>query len=858
MFGIATAIRLGPFVLRRRLGAGGMGEVFEAHDPRLDRSVALKILARRDCSVPDAREEARLRREARAMARLAHPHVVSVFDAGMDHGRAWIAMEYVRGEDLRAWLRTPRSWQSVLRVFLEAARGLAAIHAAGLVHCDFKPANVMLDEQGRARVTDFGLSRLSGERPGSTRPGHDHDRRTHSSDTERDEAPVGGTPAYMAPEQQDGSTSAAADQYAFCMALQEALWGRARTGVPAATGTPPTRLRRVLSRGLREDPERRWPSMEKLAHELGARPTSRGLVVSAFVAVAGVLLLAMAGAARKPACEDAAEHLAKEWWPEAEGGIERAMRAGDPELGARAWQETDTRVSEWMDAWSDAWRSQCAVEAGPSDASAIVCLEGAREGLKGTVATLRQLEPHEVPRVWAVLDRLPSIGDCTGRARAPEDASPRDPTRRAFWLEARMRLAEVAALHQMGRMGEALGVLDSIDLDPKRDGALELRARITRGSLSAALGDFGAAERSLTSGYFDARRRGDDDLAVMAVLGILDLRVARQMDPATVPHWIGEARSMLKRAGGTPSDRARVKTTISMALLERGDLEGARAWAEDAIAHAPSIAAHSGAEQVAANVASRAGRNRDATEHARNAVTHAVEAFGTDHPNFASAQLVYGGALARAGEGALAREHLLSAQAIRERDLGPDHPEAIAIAVTIGNTFILEDDLEAARTSVQRALNIADRIGSGPLGRFDPLNNLATIAAMAGDDEEAIRRYGQALDACTAALGGDHARCGWVEVLLARALAKTGEIDDARAALSNGAAVLDRDGAPIHLRAEALADLARESWTPEHPEAIATALRALAFLVAGVGEDSISLEQVDELAQWLQTHTTPA
>jgi hypothetical protein len=221
-----------------------MGVVFLARDIRLDRPVALKLLR-----FADARAEKFMLREARVLARCAHPNVVTIYEVGTHAGQVFLAMEYVDAGTLRSWLsERSRSWQEVLEKFLQAARGLAAAHRAGLVHHDFKPDNVLIGKDARVRVADFGLARVISPKMASEEPlgiGQSH-------------VPAG-TPTYASPEQRTGITDARSDQYSFCVALREAL-----AGIPRV----PSRIRRIIARGLEEDPSRRWESMEALATQL--------------------------------------------------------------------------------------------------------------------------------------------------------------------------------------------------------------------------------------------------------------------------------------------------------------------------------------------------------------------------------------------------------------------------------------------------------------------------------------------------------------------------------------------------------------------------------------------------------------
>ncbi|MCB9754594.1 MAG: serine/threonine protein kinase [Myxococcales bacterium] len=284
---LAPGARVDRFTLLRKLGAGGMGVVYEAHDPSLDRKVALKLMLG-----DHEGARARLLREAQAMARLAHPNVAAVHEVGSVGEAVFIAMELIDGQTLGEWLADARGWPERLRALIAAGEGLAAAHRAGLVHRDFKPGNVMVGADGRPRVLDFGIVRSA------PAPDQQHDQNDISEDIaprERD-APgslnspltrVGaiiGTPAYMAPEQLEGAdVDARGDQFSYCVCAYEALYGArpheastlvalleaTRAGPRApARGPVPARVFKILARGLDPDPARRWPSMRALLDAL--------------------------------------------------------------------------------------------------------------------------------------------------------------------------------------------------------------------------------------------------------------------------------------------------------------------------------------------------------------------------------------------------------------------------------------------------------------------------------------------------------------------------------------------------------------------------------------------------------------
>ena len=259
--------QVGRYHLEEQLGAGGMGVVWAAWDPKLERRVAIKLLR------PEVGEHgpARLIREARALAQLQHPNVVAVHDVGEHDGEVFLATELVDGEPLDRWQRA-HSTGEILDAYIQAARGLAAAHAMGLVHRDVKPSNILVARDGRVRVGDFGLARLGPGEAASPRG------ELGVADVLTREGDVVGTPAYMAPEQRAGKpVDGRADQYALCVALAEALGGkRPDPDAPADTlGAIDPQLARSLARGLRRDPLARFPDMNALAEALLIRPFRR-------------------------------------------------------------------------------------------------------------------------------------------------------------------------------------------------------------------------------------------------------------------------------------------------------------------------------------------------------------------------------------------------------------------------------------------------------------------------------------------------------------------------------------------------------------------------------------------------------
>ena len=315
----ARGTAVGRYLLLEPLGEGGLGQVFKAYDPQLDRQVAIKLI-KQAALVRANRSEltARMIREAQSLARVRHPNVVAVHDAGAWDEQVFVAMELVEGATLAKWLRAEtRSWDAIRDVFLEAGRGLLAAHEAGLVHRDFKPSNVLIGRSGRAQVADFGLARTIAHANEDAKAANLSGTSASQLSSITESGVVLGTPAYMAPEQLVGTTvDARADQFSFCVTLFEALYGVRPFAAPTSEErldaieahriadvdrtAAPAWLRRVIERGLAASPDDRFESMAPLLAALVRDRRSRrrrgmttfGLVLAALFGAGARTLLA--------------------------------------------------------------------------------------------------------------------------------------------------------------------------------------------------------------------------------------------------------------------------------------------------------------------------------------------------------------------------------------------------------------------------------------------------------------------------------------------------------------------------------------------------------------------------------------
>jgi len=371
---------VGRLTVLESLGEGAFGIVLAAYDPELDRKVALKVLRTLGFGSAYAeRARVRLLREARAMARLSHPNVVTVHDVGTVQNHVYLAMEYVAGGTLAEWLaEQTRSWREILDVFRDAGRGLAAAHEAGFAHRDFKPANVLIDARGRARVADFGLvsagaETLEGDLLEDSGPS---DSSLYSTLTRTGD--IIGTPIYMAPEQHRGEEAdASADQFAFCVALYQALYGRrpfagdnykdlVRTVLDGNVAEPPGDadvpewIRAIVERGLSAAKGDRYPSMEALLADLERDPVAARRkrftiagVAAVIVALAAGLVFALmrSGGDAEDPCADTAERLVRVWDDDVKKKVREAF------VATGRWHAVDTygRVEKVLDEYAGAW-----------------------------------------------------------------------------------------------------------------------------------------------------------------------------------------------------------------------------------------------------------------------------------------------------------------------------------------------------------------------------------------------------------------------------------------------------------------------------------------------------------------------
>ncbi|MDQ3336074.1 MAG: serine/threonine-protein kinase [Myxococcota bacterium] len=681
---------IGRYQITGLLGAGGMGVVYEARDPELARTLAIKLL-HESAAAAEHGLTARLVREARALAQLAHPNVVTVHDVGEHEGRAFLAMEYIRGTTLRDWLRDePRSWRQVVRVFEQAARGLAAAHAAGLVHRDFKPDNVMIGTDERVRVTDFGLVRpldASELLPTSS---------TGSSGlTLTASGTLLGTPAYMSPEQHLGLPGdARSDQFNFMVALFEALYGvrpftgntrgalaasvlEGRLANPLPGRRVPRWLRRLVERGLAREPDARHPSLAAIADAL-ARGVARKPTL-AIAATAGVAVVISAAILMRPEpdpCAGGAAQIAQAW----SEGVKARVRAAFLNTGKPFADDAFTGVVGALDRyagqWATAHRETCEASAVRHEQSPelldlrMACLGRHRVQLAALVELLSAADADLVERAPRSVAQLPATADCADLERL-RTVAVIAPAKRARLAELEATHARAQALSDAGRYREAVEVARPLMAAASELGyrPFEADTLATLAGVEQDLGHFVEAERLLRAAILAAESGGHDKRKAKSWAALIDLVGNQRGKPRDAIALEPEARAVVERVADE-----RLRADFDMAV---------------------------------ARVLSELGEYKRSRERSQSAI-ETLERL--DGPDAMSVSTALDGLLALDLATGNYKEHLVVAErvhAIRRAKLGAAHPLTGKALQNLANAQFLVGDSQKALVTAKQALDLA-------------------------------------------------------------------------------------------------------------------------------------------------------
>jgi len=844
--------QIGRYVVREVIGKGGMGVVYLAFDPELDRRVAVKLLKSR--TAEGTLDQAWLVREAQALARLSHPNVIAVHDVGTveDGHSVFIAMEHVEGHTLRRWSKDQaRSWADVVTAMRGAGAGLAAAHAAGLVHRDFKPDNVLVGDDGRVRVMDFGLARL---RPTDSEPVAVplEEPPTRPSDASidsskfplaRDSAPsltlageVYGTPAYMAPELYEGKPAdARTDQFAFGVTLFEALyrirpfdrtalqWPRDAPPVPrpAPPSDVPPRIHRVAMRAIAIDPGERYPSLEALLDDLvvelpGTRRRTFALVGGGLLAASGALALVLArsqaeAVAPPEPCQGFDARLAGIWDAPMKSTIERAFT----ETKASYANQTFASLARSLDTYASAWRTTATASCRATrvarsqteEALSLVqaCLDQRLEELGALTSVLAKADPALVEKADKAAWQLDPVAECTNVAalRAPDQPDPALVPRIAPALA---YLAQAKAARAVGRMEDALTACSAASALAEKLAFEPLTAAIAqvRGGVLTEQGKYEEAMVALEQAVW-AGMRGHHD-ALVAATAMTAARVSADGlgRPREADLWIQLGAAEGARAG---ADRHFVMERLAaegIVAAAKGDMLAAIASHERALAQAEGI-------------------------HGR-----------TDPAIWQYAQAL-AATLAKTGEYARAQAYYERALALREGSAGPNHPDVALILTSLGACYDHVGEHAQARAALDRALAIRENaFGAASPRLVATLNNLADLLKRQGDLPSALGHITRAKTIAADKPGTAHPLYHIVVTTLAEILHASGRTAEAKTEL---AAVLELETAgksPVRattLTAQAVIAIAEKAW----PLAAAASEQAIALFEASGGPQNPEL-----------------
>jgi len=753
-----------------------MGRVYTAFDPDLDRKVALKVVEAREYDNPID-----LSREARVLAKVEHPNVATVFDVGFWEKQLFIAMERVEGGDLEAWLKTPRAVSAVMRVLVHAGRGLLAAHERGVVHRDFKPSNVLVGDDGRVRVADFGLARLVAGDAAAPSPG-DSMRGVFDSDQS-----VAGTPAYMAPELVDGAPATpGSDQYAFCVSAHWALCGTLPSEGSVAALPVKAEVRRAIARGLRREPADRFASIKDLLHALD-QPSRRrrrwflgGTAVGLLSGAAVVVFLA-------PNADDGCEERLTMWnerYPQSRRDALRDVLVSSP--AAYAHNSAD-RVAVALRAfageWTEAFSEACGI-----DRAAVECLEVQEVRHEALWAALERAGADGIEHAAPAVARLPQPRACVADDEPPRtlanlvDADDPDAASEiVVHLDRSAAFRYTSQLDEAQREAEvAVAAAEALGHPP-----LMAEALVQRGLNESDIGDLGASRETLDAAVALAWRSRHDEAALVAIAALLwDVgQNGGELQAAEV--WLKIGRATAERLV-RPSE-----ATADFWNAAGGQQRYAGRWAEARTSYERSLEQrrqllrpeHPLIAQSLSNLAGldlEEGRFERGLKLSGVALERLEDTLGAEHPATGQVRGGYGTALLRVGRFEEARDELLEALRVTRTGLGDGHPALAAMTNSLGVAYSQLGDDARALESYQRALKafVAMR-GPDDLKVGEAHSNIGSAAGVLGDNALAIEHSRRAIDVFRQALGETHPKVSAVRLGYADVLRRARRCEDA-------------------------------------------------------------------------------
>jgi tRNA A-37 threonylcarbamoyl transferase component Bud32/tetratricopeptide (TPR) repeat protein len=784
---LSQGSQIGRYVIVETLGMGAMGVVFAAYDPKLDRRVALKLLRHGAGPSHESIGRSRLFREAQSLAKFSSRNVIQVHDVDTYEGQVFIAMEYIEGQSVKRWLgKEKRSTREILRVFIEAGKGLAAAHAADVIHRDFKPENVLIGNDGRVCVADFGLATAGHTRDHSgafatisgsgVRTTDDLvEEIVASSDSRLTKAGrVVGTPAYMSPEQFLGlPVGAYTDQFAFCVALYEALCGRlpfdgktrsanlnARVEGrvrPEGEDGIPRWLDRILRRGLMPHAEQRYPDMETLIAALRGDPIRRRRRWAGVGALCATMLAGGAGVGvlmgpSDQACE-IPPGLSEVWNETQRGELSEAFAKTQVPYAAITYSHVEGGLDSYSRRWEQAWTAACEATHGQRT-STVTTLEQRRDCLDGQLAefgasteVLATADRDMIDHALEVVDGLPSPADCL---EVSTNAGLADRKRGPQFDEMHKDLASARVSFRAGRYGPSKALAERVvtRATTLEDPFTKAEAMWSSSLARVSLGEYAEAEAQLEELIEIATRHELGAKETLAWTELADVAIGVHKRPARAEALLLSARMALLRAGEPRDPKLGLLRSEAAILLNDDRLPEA-------------IAKFDELEQFRTETVSEETRERDARAALSDRSMLAV-------------------ALAKGKEGERAVLEFRTAIEQGTKLLGADHPRIASWQANLANALIVLDRHGEARAPAEEALRIR-RLNFD--GHHPSLaSSLVALGAIAGAEDrntDALRYYEQASEILTAAHGADHPSVAVTENNIGRILVDEGSAKDA-------------------------------------------------------------------------------
>lgn len=774
---------VGRYAIEGRLGSGGMGTVLRGWDDRLERPVAIKLL-RTSRSRRSEEHRGRLLREAQALAALSHPNVVSVYEVGTHEDSVFVAMELVDGVTLRVWVEAQkREWTEVVAMLCQAGRGLVAAHAKGIVHRDFKPSNVIVGDDGRARVLDFGLATLDEDSTSMS----DDESAEYAADAFADRltmmGTVVGTPAYMAPEQFEGAVvTAKSDQFSFCVAvwealttqrpfsgstireLQDALRANERRAPPTSAVAVPQRVLDVIDRGLSRNSAQRWPNMSTLLDQLERSATRRSRLwmwTAGGLLVGGAALCVAVVSSSRSQCDAADDEWRAVWNEETRASLQPVGggTVSDAQLDAVA------RLDDYGEAWIDAYNQVCAGRAKAPDARTfdlqMTCLRQRTQTVQRALTVLDDAGNEALERAAVVVAGFPSVAACIeARDTNPATSLPDNIGEAQAVSELRGRLDATEAMATVGKLDEAATESEEV---LAQAGALEfaplvVEAQLRLGIVQSRRGRLEDARRILDRAFWAASEIPYDAVGSEAAIELAWLVGYLEGEHADGVEWMRHYETITRRRGLDPTENA--ERVLGPIYFDWDKLDEAQPYLEAslerAVEHGDDQHSVAIGHMNLANLYYEQGDGIRARERFESARGLLVDLFPDGAPDTVLLDINHGGLLLDIAGDVDEAARLLDRGVSKGIEIhGEAHPTTALGLVKLAQVRSAQLRHDEAIETAERAIQAYEGVAS-PSEALGAASVRAFALLQAGRLDESAEQWTEILEEARGSLGADH------------------------------------------------------------------------------------------------------